>query len=637
MAPKKLRKVQVQDCLKLIGLSQPSISPDCSSAMFVKNTLSTDGRSREQAVWLIDLLNGKIEKLSDGPRDTEPIWACGSNKLARENAIAFVGPTPENGSPQIYTLPEGSTKTRVLTDTDLNPKNLCFMPASRRISFTAQSKPDARTRKNTQTGADARIYSEPAPNIRIFSACLRSGNVRPESPPEVCVWDYAWLNSQSVAIIHTPTNDESTHFFAPSIGILNTAEGTVRDLNVKLQFATDLAPSPNGQYIAARANDRSVPFGYEAWVIDVETGAASNLTPDLKGNVVALKWMQDSASLLLHINEGVSSALYIVSFDAPGELRRVCEELPAVITSIDLCAECQTVLCVAEASDRPPAIWRADLTTGTVTQVTKFNAFVSGLRIGRTRIIKWKSSDDFDIEGIVTLPPGYSRRRTYPTILFVHGGPWGVHSRELRLWPRQLFASAGYVVLSVNYRGSSAYGLDFQMANQADWMGGDYRDHIDGLEVLINDGIADPDRLGIYGGSYGGYTTMWAVTQTDMFKAAVSHAGIADVFALCTMSDEGPLLSVYFDAQQFDDPEAYRACSPLTFAANAKTPILLTHGDNDTVVHPSQSLQMALAMQHFGVEHELVTYPREGHGIHEPQHLLDWYTRIITWFDNHMK
>jgi dipeptidyl aminopeptidase/acylaminoacyl peptidase len=159
-----------------------------------------------------------------------------------------------------------------------------------------------------------------------------------------------------------------------------------------------------------------------------------------------------------------------------------------------------------------------------------------------------------------------------------------------------------------------------------------------GLDLLIEQGIADPERLGIYGASYGGYMTAWTVTQTDRFQAAVCQCGITDLFSFHGQTDITPrFLEMYFRASPYDDPELYRAHSAMTHIKQVKTPTLFLHGEQDVRVPIPQSYEMYWGLRHVGVDTEFVIYPREGHGILETPHQRDMYTRIVEWFDRYLK
>ena len=219
--------------------------------------------------------------------------------------------------------------------------------------------------------------------------------------------------------------------------------------------------------------------------------------------------------------------------------------------------------------------------------------------------------------------------------MLVHGGPTGAWRDTFEAWG-QLLATAGYAVLYPNVRGSTGYGYDFMVVNRADWGGGDFKDVMAGVDWLVAQHIADPGRLGIAGWSYGGYMASFAITQTNRFKAAVTGAGMSDLAAEFGTED-GPAYDEWFYGLPYEKPDGFRRGSPLTYITHARTPTLILQGEDDVTDPIGQSQALYRALKRYGVETELVLYPREGHGLREEAHLIDRLTRIVGWFDRHLK
>jgi Dipeptidyl aminopeptidases/acylaminoacyl-peptidases len=187
-----------------------------------------------------------------------------------------------------------------------------------------------------------------------------------------------------------------------------------------------------------------------------------------------------------------------------------------------------------------------------------------------------------------------------------------------------------------NPRGSTGYGNRFATANIGDWGGKDFKDIMAGVDTVIARGIADPDKLVVMGGSYGGFMTFWTITQTDRFKAAIGHAGISDWYSFHGQSDIPGLMEYGFGGQPWASAETYRKWSPMTYVDRVKTPLLITHGERDLRVPIAQAEQYYRALRKRGVETVFLRYPREGHGIQEPNHQIDLFQRQLEWFDSHL-
>ena len=261
--------------------------------------------------------------------------------------------------------------------------------------------------------------------------------------------------------------------------------------------------------------------------------------------------------------------------------------------------------------------------------------------MGKTEVIRWKSKDGKEIEGLLTYPVNYKAGRKYPLILNIHGGPTGVFVQNFTaasgIYPIQAFAQQGYAVLRPNPRGSSGYGKDFRFANYNDWGFGDYEDDQAGVDNLIGMGIVHADSLVICGWSYGGYMTSFTVTKTDRFKAASVGAGVTNLMSFNGTADIPGFIPDYFGGEFWNRADVYAKHSAMFNIKNVKTPSQVIHGERDIRVPPSQGFEFYAAMKRLGVPTEMITYPRTPHGPQEPKFIQDIGERMIAWFNRHVK
>jgi dipeptidyl aminopeptidase/acylaminoacyl peptidase len=257
--------------------------------------------------------------------------------------------------------------------------------------------------------------------------------------------------------------------------------------------------------------------------------------------------------------------------------------------------------------------------------------------LGRTETVEWKSPDGKSIEGLLTYPAGYQAGTRVPLLVIVHGGPAGVFVRSFTgnaaPYLVAAFASRGYALLRCNVRGSSGYGRDFRYANRSDWGGGDYRDILSGVDHLISKGIADPERMGVMGWSYGGYMTSWVITQTKRFKAASVGAGVTNLMSFTGTADIPSFVPDYFEGEYWDVFDRWRSHSAMFNVKGVSTPTLIQHGDADVRVPISQGYEFYNALKRQNVPVTMVVYPRQPHGIQEPKMMLDAMQRNLDWFD----
>lgn len=293
-----------------------------------------------------------------------------------------------------------------------------------------------------------------------------------------------------------------------------------------------------------------------------------------------------------------------------------------------------------EKLDHPPEAFVSAVNEFAPVVVSRINSDMPKPPSGRTEVIRWKSTEDMEVEGLLTYPVGYEQGKRCPLLLVVHGGPMGVFTETFDgnagTYPIAAFAARGYAVLRPNPRGSSGYGKKFRYANYGDWGGGDFRDVMTGVDHVIAQGIADPDRLGVMGWSYGGFMTSWTITQTKRFRAASVGAGVTNLMSFTGTADIPGFLPDYFGGEFWDKLDVYRSHSAMFQIKGVMTPTLIQHGERDERVPLSQGQELYNALKRQGCTTKMVIYPRTPHGIEEPRLLLDCMDRNLEWFDRYV-
>ena len=294
----------------------------------------------------------------------------------------------------------------------------------------------------------------------------------------------------------------------------------------------------------------------------------------------------------------------------------------------------------SQSAEQPVEAFASTVDTFSAVQVSRVQTLPKVI-IGKTEVVEWKAPDGKSIEGLLTYPAGYQPGNRVPLLVIVHGGPAGVFSRTFTgnasPYLVAAFASRGYALLRCNVRGSSGYGRDFRYANRSDWGGGDYRDIMSGVDHLISKGIADPERMGVMGWSYGGYMTSWVITQTKRFKAASVGAGVTNLMSFTGTADIPSFVPDYFGGEYWEVFDRWRTHSAMFNVKGVSTPTLIQHGDADVRVPISQGYEFYNALKRQNVPVTMVVYPRQPHGIQEPKLMQDAMQRNLDWFDRWIK
>jgi dipeptidyl aminopeptidase/acylaminoacyl peptidase len=362
-------------------------------------------------------------------------------------------------------------------------------------------------------------------------------------------------------------------------------------------------------------------------------GETYDRRPDLLG------WSADGCHLLY--TESVGTRVRLGALPIDGRPPKALYEPEGVISQVALNQERTVLGFVYEDPSRPPEVYLTRLDALRPVQVSRTNDDVRDLPLGRTEVIRWTSVDGLEIEGMLTYPVGYAPGTRYPLLLSVHGGPASVFAQEFIgrpsiYGPLAAFAARGYAVLRCNVRGSTGYGKAYRRANYCDWGGIDVQDLLAGVDHVIAMGVADPERMGVLGWSYGGFLAASTITQTPRFCAAVVGAGITNLISNAGSTDSPSFTVSHFGGELWEAAELLCARSPVLHVSNVTTPTLILHGERDARVPVSQGYELYNALKRQGCTVKMVVYPRTEHVPSEPKLLRDVMMRTVQWMDEHV-
>ena len=478
---------------------------------------------------------------------------------------------------------------------------------------------------------DAGLVRDAEDEQRIAIVDLASGAVREVSPANMYVYDYDWSPDGQAFAAEAVEGSGTNNYWIAQLYVVRADTGAMRSIwKPPLQIAGPRW-SPDGRSIAVihgiMSDEGST--GGDIYVVPAAGGAAKNVTPNLEGSARALAWRPDGRIIF---NEYVDGKSALVTVGANGGARSTVWSAPQQVTYASVATQAEAAAAVVQSFQQAPEVYAGAI--GGWTAQTNTNASIAPLW-GEAKSLHW-ASDRFQVQGWLMYPANFDPAKKYPLVVSVHGGP---SSANFPSWPLRwnaVLPSSGYFVLLPNPRGSYGGGEAFTQANVNDFGYGDMRDIEAGVDAAVKAAPIDPNRTGIIGWSYGGYMTMWAVTQTTRFKAAVAGAGIANWQSYYGQNRIDTWMLPFFGASVYDKPEAYSRSSPITFIKKAKTPTLVLHGDRDSEVPTPQGYEFWHALKALGVPTDLVIYPEEGHAIAKPEHQRDIEQRLLAWFDRYL-
>ncbi|MBT9556380.1 MAG: S9 family peptidase [Myxococcales bacterium] len=452
----------------------------------------------------------------------------------------------------------------------------------------------------------------------------------------------AWSSRGMLAVAVAPTPTMDDFMMARRIHFVDPAprDGKVTHVIDTQGKLGAMDWSPDGERLAFIASrDENDPKDGRLRVASL-SGELNRFFDDLDGHVTAIAW-RDATRVVALIDRGVRTEVVDVDVTGPGAAEtRLASERPLTGLAV---ARTGRFVTAGESPEHPLELFTGDLTAETVAleRRTTLNPWLAQRRLAPQTVVRHTARDGTELEGVL-IAPERPEGATLPLILVVHGGP-EAHVRNGWLTnyasPGQVAAGRGYAVFHPNYRGSTGRGVAFSQLGQGDPAGKEFDDLVDAVKHLVETGLVDRERVGITGGSYGGYAAAWAATAlTEHFAAAVMFVGISELIAKAATTDiptEEAL--VHARSQPWERWALLAERSPLRYVERARTPILIAHGKDDPRVHPSQSLMLYRFLNQIGkVPVRLVLYPGEGHGNRRTSSRLDYQLRVLEWFDHYL-
>ena len=625
-------KFTLESAFALKNVADASVSPDGKWVLYSLEEKALAQNQRFQNFWLVSSDGVTRRALTSGREENgEAAWAPDSRQ------IAFVAGRGDSGAIKVLRIDGGPARAlRSVKGGGSRPK---WSPDGKAIAYlaaeplTEKEKREAKLRQNDVVVTDsarrpARLWTVAADESsepRVLTTGARQVN------------EFAWApDGQRIAMMTSPATVEFEGISQTHVVVVNRDGSNARDLPIERAWSfSDISWSPDGKYVLFKSSYPGLKLAEGRFnLVDVASGKTTVFPPNFDGGVSGYTWA-GAGTIIFSASTGVVGRLFqyelksghVTPLGAVGE--RLFRALSSDKTGANL-------VFVARDANNPGDLYTTPLPAFTPKQLSDVNPQLRQLTLGTTETVTWKGADGWPMDGVLVKPVDYQAGKRYPTIVIIHGGPTGINAKAFDpFW--QMLAGRGYAVFAPNPRGGGGHGDKFIAANYRDFGGKDFQDIMAGVDRVIQMGVADSDKLGVWGWSYGGYMTYWVVTHTTRFKAAMSGAGMANLASFYAQSDIQAVWSpAYFGASPYKDRDIYNKVSAINSIDKVTTPTLILYGAQDVRVPPAQGREFYVGLREMGVPTQLVLYPREGHGFREPDHERDRWQRSIDWFDRYV-
>jgi dipeptidyl aminopeptidase/acylaminoacyl peptidase len=642
------RGVTPEDYYAFEFINDPHLSLDGSQAAYVRSSIDQKRNRRTSAIWLVatDGHSTPRRLTAEGYNATSPRWSPDGLKLAFLSARNTDGGT-EPARPQIFVLPFEGGEAMAVSKLKNGVTAFQWSPDGRKLAAVSASGPsDAVAPADRKS--DVRHYShisykfndsgwfdDKRTHIWVIEAAtgaakqITSGEAWNDSDPQ---WS---PDGTRIAFVSDRTGKEYDGGHNKDVWVIGAEGGPLTKISDHAYDDTQPRWSPDGKEIAfaGATKRRELPKLY----IAPASGGPSRLAAEKQDLIPGeLSWFGNE----LRFNTGVKGQNQVFRVDLGTKAVLPVTSGERAVRAYDVNERSRRMIYLSNDFQHLDDLYVADIQGGEEKRLTHLNAKLwSELELAPVERVPYKSTDGWEIDGFLVKPNGWEAGKKYPLILSVHGGPAGQYGVD---WygEFQVYAAKGWAVFFCNPRGSTGYGEKFERGIVNNWGGMDYTDVMAGVDAALKKyPWLDESRMGVTGGSYGGFMTNWIVGHTNRFKAAVTLRSVSNF-----ISDDGTRDGAYgheddFKGFLFDNFDQYWNASPLKYARNVKTPTLVLHSDNDYRVPLEQGEQWFRALQHYGVTSELVIFPRENHNLTrtgEPKHLVESMNWQLYWFEKYM-
>jgi len=624
------------DLLKVAAVTGPKISPDGVRVAYTVSETKTEKDKEWKTltqVWVAPMVpsaTAKPRQYTRGEKNASaPEWSP-DGKL-----LAFLSDREKDGERQVWMMPADGGEAWAVTTQKGGVSGFKFSLDGKQLLLSAADQPSKEEEDRKKVKDDPMMIDHDIKMTHLWLWNIEKKDGKRLTEGDYTVSDPQWSPDGTRITYTTRPTPKADDGSLSDIWLMTIASGEKRKLAEG--GSNDTARwSPDGRWIAYTGSP-DINGGVSQtnlFLVSATGGSPKQLTTKFDLNIGTPVWSPDGRTI--YFNTNTLEAIEVYSTDVASGAVKQLSRFGGVAGVTEISKDGKTVVGTMSGNRLPTDVYKATADFNSFSQITDQNAWLRDYALADNEVVKWKSKDGLEIEGLLTKPVGYEAGKKIPLLLNPHGGPTGA---SLNNWNGtvQVLVANGFAVLQPNFRGSTGKGLAFAQANKNTWGKGDYEDCMSGVDAMIASGLADPDRLGAYGWSYGGYMTFWILTQTDRFKAVSPGAGLSNIYSMYSQNDVPRYLRwFYSDKAPWEATDLYWDRSPMKYVKNVKTPTMILHGQVDTRVPIAQAQEFYRALKERDVPVEFVVYPRENPGFTEPRHQMDRVRRYVRFFAKYL-
>ncbi|HEY9127102.1 MAG TPA: S9 family peptidase [Acidobacteriaceae bacterium] len=645
----------IDQSLEMHNVSSPKISPDGRRVVYEQSRTDWERNSFETDLWIADVATGETHRLSmpeGSSRDAE--WSPDGKWIAFLSSRPGQMKDSPSGKTQLYVMPADGGEAYQATKLENGVEGFDWAPDSQHLAVSAEAPETKAMKDRKESFGEYHVIHADYEMTHLWLVELPKasvdGNVSAPAEPKLLTDKDNGGDSFSVESFRFSPDGKRIAFAATkdpdliSIGssqvyTLTLADEAVKKLTESDGPNTDPHWSPDGSEIAFNTANGDKYFFYadqRIAVIPANGGKSRVVTGDFDEDPSVVEWGPEG--IYFGAEQKTKTAFFVAdpktgsvkALETPGS-----ENAGAASFSKDF----KHIAYRGAGANAYGEIYAADLPVSQPRQLTHAGEQTARFETAKREVVRWKSGDGAEIEGVLYKPANFDAKKKYPLLVVIHGGPTGVDTPVIspdRYYPIEKFVARGAVVLRPNYRGSAGYGAKFRALNVRNLGVGDYADVISGVDYLIGQGYVDKDRVGSMGWSEGGYISAFITASSDRFKAVSVGAGISDWMTYYVNTDITPFTPQYLHATPWSDPEIYAKTSPITYIAKAKTPTLIQHGGADRRVPIPNAFELRQALEDHGVPVKMVVYDGFGHPINKPKQQRAVMEENWNWFAHYI-